>query len=201
MIKRTFRCVSVRASNLGGLSCSADEPRTYTNISTIAVALARDGSTHTNAIAHRVRSDTRPQRLLENKNIPSPRDATSVAIKMGERPALNSLKTQSRSRLRILQLEGIYRPLMRYALLLISVDGQCWPSILTEVLGDVIGDTLRAYENENLCVLLADLLEVLDELCPLLEVTHDLNDLLDVVIRSEFHRADVDLDEVFQEVL
>jgi hypothetical protein len=33
------------------------------------------------------------------KDVPRPRDATSVAIRMGERPALNSPNTQSRSRL------------------------------------------------------------------------------------------------------
>lgn len=46
------------------------------------------------------RSDTQPQHLLKIENIPSPRDATSVAIKMGDRPALNSPSTQSRSRLK-----------------------------------------------------------------------------------------------------
>ena len=81
------------------------------------------------------------------------------------------------------------------------MDGQCRPSILTEVLRDVICNALRPDEDENLGVLLADLLEVLDELRPLLKVTYDLNDLLDVVVRSKFHRTDVDLDEVLQEVL
>ena len=86
-------------------------------------------------------------------------------------------------------------------LLLVSVDGQRWPSVLTEVLGDVVGDTLRAHEDEDLGVFLRDLLEVLAKLRPLLKVTYDLNDLLDVVVRGELHGADVDLDEVLQEVL
>lgn len=36
----------------------------------------------------------------EINNIPRPREATSVAIRIGERPLLNSLRTQSRSRLK-----------------------------------------------------------------------------------------------------
>lgn len=39
------------------------------------------------------------ERLQEMAHVPKPRDATSVAINMGERPALNSPRTQSRSRL------------------------------------------------------------------------------------------------------
>lgn len=35
----------------------------------------------------------------KERDAPSPRDATSVAIRIGERPALNSPNTQSRSRL------------------------------------------------------------------------------------------------------
>ena len=81
------------------------------------------------------------------------------------------------------------------------MDGQRWPSVLTEVLGDVVGDTLRAHEDEDLGVFLRDLFEVLAELRPLLKVTYDLNDLLDVVVRGKLHGADVDLDEVLQEVL
>jgi len=38
-------------------------------------------------------------------HVPSPRDATSVAIRIGDRPALNSPSTQSRSRLVIDQLK------------------------------------------------------------------------------------------------
>lgn len=36
---------------------------------------------------------------LQKRNIPRPREATSVAIRIGERPDLNSPSTQSRSRL------------------------------------------------------------------------------------------------------
>lgn len=81
------------------------------------------------------------------------------------------------------------------------MDGQCRPSILTEVLRDVVRDTLSTDKDEHLRVLLADLIEVLDELATLLKVTHDLNDLLNVVVRCKLHRTDVDLDEVLEEVL
>ena len=81
------------------------------------------------------------------------------------------------------------------------MDGQSWPSVLTEVLGDVVRNTLGANEDEHLRVLLADLVQVLDELRPLLEVADDLDDLLDVVVGSELHRTNVDLNEVLQEVL
>jgi hypothetical protein len=39
------------------------------------------------------------ERLQSMTHVPRPREATSVAINMGERPALNSPRTQSRSRL------------------------------------------------------------------------------------------------------
>lgn len=121
---------------------------------------------------------------------------------MGERPALNSPKTQSRSRL--FRSHQDQRKILRerwYALLLVSVDGQRGPPILTEILCDVVRNTLGADEDEDLGVLLGDLLEVLDELGPLLEVAHDLDNLLDVVVRSKLHGTNVDLDEVLQEIL
>jgi hypothetical protein len=40
-----------------------------------------------------------------------------------------------------------------------------------------------------------------DQLSTLLEVAADFDNLLDVVVGSEFHRPDVNLDHVFQEVL
>ena len=88
-----------------------------------------------------------------------------------------------------------------YSLFLVAVDCERRPTVLAEVLGNVICDTLRANEDEDLCVFLRDLFEVLAELRPLLKVTYDLNDLLDVVVRGELHGADVDLDEVLQKVL
>ena len=81
------------------------------------------------------------------------------------------------------------------------MDGKCRPAILTKVLGNVVRDTLGADEDEHLGVLLADLLEVLDKLRPLLEVTDDVDNLRDVVVRGQLHRTDVDLDEVLEEIL
>ena len=78
------------------------------------------------------------------------------------------------------------------------MDGQRGPPILTEILCDVVRNTLGADEDEDLGVLLGDLLEVLDKLSPLLEVADDLDNLLDVVVGSELHGTDVDLDEVLQ---
>ena len=136
-----------------------------------------------------------------NENIPRPRDATSVAIRMGERPALNSASTQSRSRLHRKMSANAHESYRRYSLFLVTVDGQCWPSILTEVLCDIVRNTFCADENEYLRVLLTDLVEVLNELRPLLKVTADLDNLLDVVVGRQLSRADVNLDEVLQEVL
>jgi hypothetical protein len=81
------------------------------------------------------------------------------------------------------------------------VNGQCWPSILTKVLGDVVRDALSTDKDEHLGVLAADLVEMLDEFVALLKVAADFNDLFDVVVGSEFHGADVNLNKVFQEVL
>lgn len=81
------------------------------------------------------------------------------------------------------------------------MDGQSGPSILTEILSDVVGDTLCANENENFSIFLADLIEVLNELGSLLKVTADFDDLLNVVICGQFKRTNVDLDKIAQEVL
>lgn len=86
-------------------------------------------------------------------------------------------------------------------LFLVTVDGQRWPSILTEVLGDVVRDSFCADEDQHLGVFLTDLVEVLDEFRPLLEVAADLHNLLDIVVGGKLCRTDVNLDEVLQEVL
>lgn len=88
-----------------------------------------------------------------------------------------------------------------YPLFLVTVDGQRWPSILTKVLGDVVRDSFCPDENEHLRVFLTYLVEVLDEFCPLLEIAADIDDLLNVVVGGELRRADVNLNEVLQEVL
>ena len=88
-----------------------------------------------------------------------------------------------------------------YSLFLVAVDGERRPTVLAEVLGNVICDTLRANEDEDLCVLLADLVEMLDQLRPFLELSADLNNLGDVVVGSKLHGPDVHLNEILEEVL
>ena len=90
---------------------------------------------------------------------------------------------------------------MKHILLLITMDGQRRPAILTKVFRDVISDTFCAHEYENLRILGTDLIQVLDQLRALLEITANLHKLFDVVVRSEFHRPNVDLDHIFQEIL
>ena len=74
-----------------------------------------------------------------------------------------------------------------HVLFLVAVDGQRWPPILSQVLGDIIGHSLGADENEDLGVLGADLVEVLEEFSTLFIVRADLNVLLDVVVISQVH--------------
>jgi len=81
------------------------------------------------------------------------------------------------------------------------VNSKGWPTILAQVLGNIICDTLRPDKDEDLRILATDLVKVLDELVALLKVAADFNDLLDVVIGGEFHRANVDLNKILQEVL
>lgn len=75
------------------------------------------------------------------------------------------------------------------------------PSVLAEVFGDVVGNTFCANEDKNFCVLGAYLVEVLGKLATLLKVTANFHNLCDVVVGGEFHRANVDLNHVFEEVL
>lgn len=81
------------------------------------------------------------------------------------------------------------------------MDGKSWPAVLTEVFGDVVRNAFRPNKYEYLSVLRADLIKMSDQLSALLEVTADFDNLLDVMVGSEFHRPDVDLNHVFQEVL
>lgn len=81
------------------------------------------------------------------------------------------------------------------------MDGQRRPSILTEVLGDVVCYSFCTDKDEYLRVLLTDLIEVLDEFRTLLKVAADLDDLLNIVVGGELRRTDVNLDEVLQKVL
>lgn len=79
-------------------------------------------------------------------------------------------------------LEFVENP-VTFLLLLVTVDGEGWPAVLSEEAGDLVGDTLGASEDEALVVLvLHDLLEVLDHLVALLEFRNDLNNLGDAVV-------------------
>lgn len=81
------------------------------------------------------------------------------------------------------------------------MNSQCWPTILSQVLSDIIGDTLSSDEDEDFCVLIADDVEMFQEFPSLFEVRADLDELSDVVVGSQLHRTDGDLDEVVQEIL
>ena len=81
------------------------------------------------------------------------------------------------------------------------MDGQCRPPILPEVFSDVVGDSLRTDEDQNLSILLTDLVEMLDELRAFFKLSANFNELVDVVVGCQLHRSDVDLDEVLKEIL
>lgn len=75
------------------------------------------------------------------------------------------------------------------------------PSVLTKVFRDIVRNPLRADEDKYLGIFLTHLIQMLDQLAALLEVAADLNELLDVVVRRQFHGSDVDLNEILQEIL
>lgn len=66
------------------------------------------------------------------------------------------------------------------------MDSQGRPTILTEVLRNIICYSLGANEDQDLSVLLADLVQVLDELRTLFKITANFDDLLDVVVGRKF---------------
>lgn len=81
------------------------------------------------------------------------------------------------------------------------MNGESRPAVLAEVLGDIVRDTLRAHEDEDLCILGTDLVEVLDQFASLLKIAANFDDLLDVVVRGKFHGTDVALNHILQEIL
>lgn len=81
------------------------------------------------------------------------------------------------------------------------MDSKGWPPVRAQVLRDIIGNPFGAHENEDLGTFLADLVKVLNQLGPLLKVGADRNNLTDVVVGCQLHRANVHLDEVVQEIL
>ena len=87
------------------------------------------------------------------------------------------------------------------ALFLVTMNGECWPTVLTKVFRDVVCDPLSANKDENLSVLSADDIKMFDQLGALLKVAADFDDLGNVMVRCELHRTNIDLDKVFQEIL
>ena len=81
------------------------------------------------------------------------------------------------------------------------MDGKCWPSIGSEVFGEIIGNSLGTNEDEDLGVLARDLLEVLEEPVSLVVFGNNLDDLLDIVVGSQLEGTNVDLDKVVLEIL
>ena len=81
------------------------------------------------------------------------------------------------------------------------MNGECWPTVLTKVFRDIVCDPLSADKDENLSVLSANDIKMLDQLGAFLKVAADFDDLGNVMVRCELHRTNIDLDEVFQEIL
>lgn len=81
------------------------------------------------------------------------------------------------------------------------MDSQCRPSILSQVLSDIIGNALGSDKDQDFSILGADVIQVLDKFGAFLEITADFNNLLDVVVGGEFHRTNVDLNKIPQKVL
>lgn len=77
------------------------------------------------------------------------------------------------------------------------MDGESWPAVLAKVFGDVVRNAFRPDKYKYLSVLRADLIKMSDQLSTLLEVAADFDNLLNVVVGSEFHRPNVDLNHVF----
>ena len=81
------------------------------------------------------------------------------------------------------------------------MNGKRRPAILAKVFRDIIRDPLSANKDENLSILSADDIKMLDQLGTLLKVTADFNELCDVMICRELHRTNIDLNKVPQEIL
>jgi len=93
-------------------------------------------------------------------------------------------------------LELVEHP-VALVLLLVTVDGKCWPAILAKEAGDIVGDALGAGEHKDLAgLVLHDLLDVPEHLVALLELRNDLDLLGDTVVGGKLHGTDSDLDPV-----
>lgn len=81
------------------------------------------------------------------------------------------------------------------------MDGKSWPPVRTQVFCDLISNSFGAHEDEYFGAFLADLVQVFDQLGPLLEVGTNRNNLTNVVVSRQFHRTNIDLNKVAQEIL
>lgn len=81
------------------------------------------------------------------------------------------------------------------------MDGECRPTVLAKVLRNVVCNALRADEDQDLSVLTANHVKVLQQSIALLVLSDDFDVLLDVVVSRQIERTNVDLDEVAQEIL
>jgi hypothetical protein len=74
-------------------------------------------------------------------------------------------------------------------LFLVTMNGECWPAVLTKVFRDLVCDPLSADKDENLSVLSADDIKMFDQLGAFLKVAADFDELGDVMVRCELHRT------------
>lgn len=120
---------------------------------------------------------------------------------MGERPALNSPSTQSRSRLYAHISNYVQQPKLVNILFFVTVNGERRPAILTQIFGDIVRNPLCTNKNQDFSILLANLVKMFDQLVAFFEVTADFDDLRDVVIGRKLHGTNVNLNEILQEIL
>jgi hypothetical protein len=81
------------------------------------------------------------------------------------------------------------------------VNSQCGPTVLTEILSDIIGHPFGSNKDKDFGILCANLVQVLDQFVPLFEVTDNIDDLLDVMVGGQLHGSYVDLDHILEEIL
>lgn len=81
------------------------------------------------------------------------------------------------------------------------MDSKSRPPVHAEIFSDIVRNSFGTNEDEDFGVLSADLIQVFDQLRPLLKLTANGDDLLNVVIGCELHGPDVTLNEILQEVL
>ena len=81
------------------------------------------------------------------------------------------------------------------------MDCEGWPPVLTEVFGNVVRNSLGGNENKDFGILSANLVKVFDQFVALLKIAADVNNLLNVMVGSQLHGANVDLDHVLEKIL